>query len=339
MKICAFETSCDDTAVAVVENGVKVLSNVCLSQVEHAKWGGVVPELAAREHAENWQAVLDEALKSAGLVFEKIDALAVTKGPGLSPALLSGTTAASFLALFENKKLIPVHHVFAHACAVFCERDLKVVRFPALVMTASGGHTALNLWRDYTDIQPLGKTRDDAAGEVFDKVAKKLGLKYPGGPKISRCAKDGDETTFKLPRIFLEKDSIDFSFSGLKSATFRAIEGLGNLSKQDIANVCASFEKAVADTFIEKIARAAKQFPEVKDIVFVGGVSANLKLRAELKDFTENSGRRLVVPIKPNYSTDNAAMVASAAYLLYQKNPEIAQVQFVDADARMVIND
>lgn len=338
MKICAFETSCDDTAVAIVEDGVKVLSNVCLSQVEHEKWGGVVPELAAREHAENWPAVLDEALKSAGLTLQDIDTFAVTKGPGLSPALLSGTTATSTLSLFENKPLIPVHHVFAHVCAVFCERDLGAVRFPALVLTASGGHTAMNLWCDYTDIHLLGNTRDDAVGEVFDKVAKKLGLKYPGGPEISRCAKDGDETVFDFPRIFLEKDSLDFSFSGLKSAVFREIDGLGEVDEKQMADLCASFEKTVADTLVEKIARAAKKYPEVKDIIFVGGVSANTKIREELTEYAKNTGRRLILPQEIKYSTDNAAMVASAAYLLWRKNPDIAKVQFVDADARMKIN-
>jgi len=338
MKICAFETSCDDTAVAIVEDGVKILADVCLSQVEHAKWGGVVPELAAREHAEKWPTVLQEALNSAGLTFEDIDAIAVTKGPGLSPALLSGTTAASFLSLFENKPLIPVHHIFAHTCAVFCERDLSTVRFPALVITASGGHTAMNFWRNYTDLQLLGNTRDDAVGEVFDKVAKKLGLKYPGGPEVSRCAKDGDETAFAFPRIFLEKYSLDFSFSGLKSAVFRAIESLESVGEKDIANICASFEKAVADTFIKKAIRATNEHPETEDIVFVGGVSANTKLREELQAFAKESGRRLIIPKEIKYSTDNAAMVASAAYLLWKENPEIAQVQFVDADARMVIN-
>ncbi len=336
MKICAFETSCDDTAVAIVENGVKVLANISLAQLEHSKWGGVVPEIAAREHAENWSTVLEQALKIADLKLEDVDFLAVTKGPGLSPALLNGTTAASFLALFKNKKLIPVHHIFAHSCAVFCEQDLKAIRFPALVLTASGGHTAMNLWQDYADVEFLGKTRDDAAGEVFDKVAKKLDLKYPGGPEVARCAQNGNENKFSFPKILLEKDALDFSFSGLKSAVFRTIEGLNDLNEKNIADICASFEKTMTDTFVEKIARAAKYNPKVRDIVFVGGVSANKTIGKGLKDFAENCGRRLITPVKTIYSTDNAAMVASAAYFLWQKNPDIAKIQYVDADSRLI---
>ena len=338
MKILAFETSCDDTAVAVVEDGTKVLASTRISQVEHNEYGGVVPEIAARLHAERWPKILEKCLADAGLEISEIDFFAVTKGPGLQTSLLSGTTAASFLSLFFGKKLIPVHHIFGHMCSVLLERKKEEIQFPILALVASGGHTELFHWNDFCEVKKLGGTIDDAAGEAFDKVAKMLGLGYPGGPEVSKWAKKGNRQKFKFPRIFLGKDSLDFSFSGLKAAVFRQVELCKNpKDKTFVADVCASFEQAVMEIFLKKVGRVLDRFPEIKNVCFAGGVSANTFLRENLENFLEKRGLKLLLPKKLEYCTDNAAMIAGAAYWMMQKNPEIAQVQFVDADPRLVL--
>ncbi len=342
MKILAFETSCDDTGVAVVENGTKVLANVCASQTEHSKFGGVVPELASRLHAEHLFPVLEECLKQANLTIDDIDALAVTQGPGLSPALLNGTTAASFLGLMFKKPVIAVHHILGHMASVFLERDLSFVKFPALVLTVSGGHTQMHLWRDFTDLEMVGTTIDDAAGEAFDKTAKMLGLGYPGGPLVSQRAMNGDSQKYKLPLIYLNKESLDFSFSGLKAAIYRLVEkerkDNGEFFEQFIADVCASFEETVAKTFNRKVERVLVKYPEIKNVAFVGGVSANRSIRASLNELLKKRGlSELIVPKALEFCTDNAAMIGAAAYLQYKKDPVVAQQNFVDSNPRLVI--
>lgn len=336
MKILAFETSCDDTALAIVENGKKVLSSVCVSQAEHNDWGGVVPEIAARLHAENWKGALEQCLKQAKLSMEDIDFLACTKGPGLQTSLLTGNTAASFLSLQYQKPLIPVHHIHGHICSVFLEREEKI-SFPALVLTVSGGHTQMHLFTSPTEGKLLGTTLDDAAGEAFDKVAKMLGLGYPGGPIVSEKAKKGDRKKYDLPKIYLAKDSLDFSFSGLKAAVYRLIEQAEKIDETFIADVCASFEYAVGKIFLKKIERVLEKHPETQSVFFVGGVSANQHLKTVISELLQHHCKNFFTPKKNEFSTDNAAMIGSAAYFLVQEKPGIAQIQFVEADSRLAL--
>ncbi len=357
MKILAFETSCDDTAVAIIEDGTKVLSSVCVSQMEHGAYGGVVPEVAARLHSENWREALDQCLEEAKLRIENIDYFAMANGPGLQTSLLTGTTAASFLSLLYGKKLIPVHHIFGHACSNFLEREISDFVFPSLVLVASGGHTELHLWEDFIRMKRIGRTLDDAAGEAFDKVSKMLGLGYPGGPLVSKEAEKGNPGRFKFPRILLGKESLDFSFSGLKGAVFREVRGVrgyapllrgeGGLKPKamstDIvsstegsisADICASFQAAVVDIFCKKVERAREKYPQVKAVHFVGGVSANSAIQESLGLLCEKFSLDFFVPVKNAFSTDNAAMVASSAYFLVRDRPDIAKVQFLDAEPK-----
>jgi N6-L-threonylcarbamoyladenine synthase len=338
MKILAFETSCDDTSIAVVEDGVNVLAHVKQSQTEHNAYGGVVPEIAARLHAENWRAVLQSCLTEANLTIEEIDALAVTSGPGLQTSLLTGTTAASFLALLKNKPLIPVHHVLGHMASVALDRTVEEFQFPAITFTASGGHSDFFVCESFTDVKKVGQTIDDAAGEAFDKCAKMLGLGYPGGPIVSERAEKGDPTAFDFPVILLEKDSLNFSFSGLKAAIYRTVEKCEDPTDETfINNVCSSFQSTVVKTCVKKLERAFEMYPDVHSFHFVGGVSANKQLREALKNTCEAWDKKFFTTSKFVYSTDNAAMIGSAAYFLYEKNPEIAQVQFIDPNPRLVI--
>ncbi len=342
MKILAFETSCDDTALAIVENGVKVLASVKVSQVEHNQYGGVVPEIAARLHSENWRGALEKCLNLAKISLDEIDALAVTQGPGLQTSLLTGTTTASFLSLFWQKPLIPVHHTLGHISSVFLDApEFYQKNFPVLVLTVSGGHTEFFLQKSFTEIKKLGQTLDDAAGEAFDKVAKMLGLGYPGGPIVSNWAKKGNREKYAFPIPNLGKNSLDFSFSGVKAAVYRQIEmeknqeNFAGFSETFIADVCASFEETVWKIFAKKITVALNQNPNAKALHFVGGVSANKYLRENLAKFLANLGVDFRITTNFEYCTDNAAMIASAAYWLYQKNPEIAKIQFVDANSRL----
>ena len=341
IKILAFETSCDDTAVAIVENGATVLASIKVSQTEHNNWGGVVPEIAARLHAENWRAAFEECLKKANLSLKDIDFFACTKGPGLQTSLLTGTLATSFLSLQYQIPLIPVHHIHGHICASFLNTKYAP-SFPELVLTVSGGHTQLHLLKDFTELNLLGKTLDDAAGEAFDKVAKMLGLDYPGGPIVSVLATEGHQRKYELPKIYLEKDSLNFSFSGLKSAVYRLVEKEKKehniLSKTFIQDICASFEYTVGKIFLKKIDRAFQQFPEANNLFFVGGVSANSYLKKVFNQFLQSIGKKLITPNDIEFSTDNAAMIASAAYFLVQKNPQKASVQFLDANSRLDIS-
>ena len=347
MKILAFETSCDDTAVAIVENGTDVLANVRVSQVEHSKWGGVVPEIAARLHAENWRGALEKCLEEASLTVEDVDYIAVTAGPGLQTSLLTGTTAASFLSQFFHEKIIPVQHIRGHINSIILDRTVEEIKYPVLVLTVSGGHTDMFLQTSTTEIEKLGGTLDDAAGEAFDKCAKMLGLGYPGGPIVSKEAEKGDRKKFPFPRPLLGKESLDFSFSGIKAAVYRQTtdyklqiteERVGaSFDTNFVQDVCASFEQAVVDVFVKKVSRTLVRLPQIKAVHFTGGVSANTAIRAALQEVCGKNKIEFRVPAKFSYCTDNAAMIGAEAFLQYQKNPEIAQEQFVDANPRLSV--
>ncbi len=312
VNILAIETSCDETAAAVVAGGAEILSNIISSQVDvHQKFGGVVPEVASRKHLELLNHVVEEALREAGLGFGDLDAVAVTYGPGLVGALLVGVSAAKALAYGLGLPLLAVNHIEGHIYANFVVRpDLK---FPLICLVVSGGHTDLVYMEKHGSYRVLGKTRDDAAGEAFDKVARTLGLGYPGGPLIERLAASGDSAAVKLPRAYLEKGSMDFSFSGLKSAVINYLHRAEQKHEEvDKADLAAGFQQAVADVLVDKTIAAAVE-TGVATILLAGGVAANGRLRADL---IERAGRAsLAVNVPPLIlCTDNAAMIACAAY-------------------------
>jgi tRNA N6-adenosine threonylcarbamoyltransferase len=317
MKILGIETSCDETACAVVENGRKILANTVASQIDlHAKTGGVVPEVAAREHVLKMMPVLDECLEECGCSWDEINAVAVTKGPGLVSSLIIGTETANVISYVKDKPMIPVQHITGHIYANWLERDEEPA-FPIVILTVSGGHNEIILMRDHFDFEVLGETRDDAAGEAFDKVARILGLGYPGGPAISKIAESANGKAFDLPRSYLEKGSLDFSFSGLKTAVMNVARDLDENSKADLA---ASFQEAVCDVLSDKLIMAAEKMG-VKEVHLAGGVSANLRLREMIKEkLPEDIEFRY--PKEIHYCTDNAAMIAAAGYFHYQKSPE-----------------
>ena len=386
MKILGIETSCDETAAAVVEDGASILSNVVVSQIDiFAEYGGVIPEVAARSHLEVVLPVVDKALKDASCTWDDIDAIAVTHAPGLLGSLLIGTLTARTLAILHNKPLYAVHHLKSHVYANWLGEDhaqFEGIRsaaargvapaargdgpagrgprmdmsFPVLALIVSGGHTQILYMQAHNDFKIIGTTRDDAVGECFDKVAKILGLPYPGGPSIAKAALEGDENKFKFPHPKIE--GLDFSFSGLKTAVLRAVQkelGLpishpshdlkNHLSAQQIADFAASFQKTAVEILLEKMNFALGEYPDVKNIVVAGGVSANMVLR---ETFTSRSGPRPAGPSPraagatsraaalrsaPNQdvnvsfpdtklSGDNGAMVAAACYYEIQAGVE-----------------
>ncbi len=315
MTILGIETSCDETAVAVVRDGRHVLSNLIATQFDvHAKYGGVVPELASRAHLEKLDGLVEEALAQARCTAERVDAIAVTRGPGLIGSLLIGVTAAKTLAWSWGKPLIGVNHVHAHAMSAAIELDADP--WPAVALVVSGGHTSLYQVRDYHDIVLLGRTVDDAVGEAFDKVASILDLGYPGGAVVDRRAQRGNPTMVRFPRAMLRGDSLDFSFSGLKTAVLYHIHGPGKTSgglhrwtEDEIDDICASFCAAVVDVLVDKTMAAADRLG-VDTVVVGGGVAANSMLRARLAERCASAGLRLYLPSMV-YCTDNAAMVAA----------------------------
>lgn len=317
IKILAIETSCDETSAAVVVNGRQVLSNIISSQIaSHKKFGGVVPELASRMHIEKIDEVISQAMTAAGCSFEDLSAIAVTYGPGLVGALLVGVAEAKALAYALKLPLIPVHHISGHIAANYIEDpNLKP---PFLCLVVSGGHTHLVKIEDYGEYTILGKTRDDAIGEAFDKIAREVGLGYPGGPKIDKVAKLGDENAIVFPKAYLEEGSYDFSFSGVKSAVInymhRAKQRGEEINRDDLV---ASFQKAVTDIVIEKTMQAAEEFGLSK-IAVAGGVAANSRLRSEMEKVCASRGYSLNIP-SLIYCTDNAAMIGAAAYYEYLK--------------------
>ncbi|WP_156914212.1 tRNA (adenosine(37)-N6)-threonylcarbamoyltransferase complex transferase subunit TsaD [Paucisalibacillus globulus] len=313
--ILGIETSCDETAVAIIKNGREIISNVVASQIDsHKRFGGVVPEIASRHHVEQITLVLEEAFNESGLNWNDIDAIAVTEGPGLVGALLIGVNAAKALAYAKNKPLVGVHHIAGH---IYANRLEEEFQFPLLALIVSGGHTELVLMREHGHYEVIGETRDDAAGEAYDKVARMLHLPYPGGPHIDRLAARG-EVSIDFPRAWLEEDSFDFSFSGLKSAVINKIHNAKqkgeSLKEEDIA---ASFQASVIDVLATKTVKAAKQY-QVKQVIVAGGVAANKGLREELEaKFTETDIPLLIPPLK--LCTDNAAMIAAAGTINYQQ--------------------
>ncbi|MFB4166040.1 tRNA (adenosine(37)-N6)-threonylcarbamoyltransferase complex transferase subunit TsaD [Alteribacillus sp. JSM 102045] len=314
--ILAVETSCDETAAAVVKGGSKILSNVVASQIEsHKRFGGVVPELASRHHTENITYIIEEAMEKAEITFEELDAVAVTEGPGLVGALLVGVNAAKAIAYARGLPLLPVHHISGHIQAARLERPWC---YPALALVVSGGHTELVLLREEGEYEVIGETRDDAAGEAYDKVARTLELPYPGGPFIDKLAAEGIPN-LDLPIAWLEPDSYDFSFSGLKSAVINTLHNAKQrgeiIQPEDLA---ASFQQSVIKVLTEKTKRAAEHY-QVKQVVLAGGVAANKGLRSAMEEIFSSSSVELTIP-PFNLCTDNAAMIGAAAHVQWKKN-------------------
>jgi tRNA N6-adenosine threonylcarbamoyltransferase len=310
MRVLGIETSCDETAAAVVEDGRRALSDVVSTQIEiHRRWGGVVPELASRNHVVQVMPVVDEALARAGVGPDGLDAVAVTSGPGLVGALLVGVQTAKALALAWDKPLVRVNHLEGHLVAAFLS-DVPPA-FPYLGLVVSGGHTSLYAAHAFGDYRLLGHTRDDAAGEAFDKGAKLLGLPYPGGVAIDRLAKDGDAKAIRFPKAIVKGADLDFSFSGLKTALLHHVKKHGVPEGRGLADLCASYQEAIVRALVEKAFRAARRL-QFERVVLSGGVAANSRLRAAVAErAAEYEGMRVFLPA-PSLCTDNAAMIAVA---------------------------
>jgi N6-L-threonylcarbamoyladenine synthase len=323
VNILGIETSCDETAAAVVCNGTEVLSNIVSSQIElHQKYGGIVPEIASRAHIEKIYPIIEQAIEQSGLDSSGVDAIAVANQPGLTVALIVGITAAKTLALVWQKPLIAINHIHAHLqSAMMKTKDLQL---PTVALVVSGGHTSLYECKNVLELQLLGSTIDDAAGEAFDKVASILNLPYPGGPSIEKAAKGGNPAAIDFPRTMLAKDSLDFSFSGIKTAVLYYCHGqdmkgenhTDKMSRKEIASIAASFQAAVVDVLVKKTEMAADKVG-AKTILLGGGVAANTILRNELEKMAQQTDRKLLVAPK-RYCTDNAVMVASLAYYKYK---------------------
>ena len=313
----AIETSCDETSVAVLKNGREVLSNIISSQIEiHRKFGGVVPEVASRKHIENINVIIQEALDEAKVSFDDIDIVGVTRGPGLVGALLVGISSAKAIAYGMKKPLVGVNHIEGHVCANYIEH--KELEPPFIGLIVSGGHSYLVDVKDYTEYELIGRTRDDAAGEAFDKVARAMGLEYPGGPLIDKLAKEGNKDAIDFPRVMLEKDSYDFSFSGLKTAVLNYLNQMNQKNEEIvIEDVAASFQQAVIDVLVAKSIRLAKE-KNLDKIVISGGVAANEGLRKLMEEKGKEEGIDIFYPSRV-LCTDNAAMIGSAAYYNYIK--------------------
>ena len=315
--ILAIESSCDETAAAVVKNGREVLSNVISSQIDlHTLYGGVVPEIASRKHIEKINQVIEEALSQAGVTLEEITAIGVTYGPGLVGALLVGGGEAKAIGYPGKKPLVGVHHIEGHVSANFIEHpDLEP---PFICLIVSGGHTHLVVVKDYGEFEIIGRTRDDAAGEAFDKVARAVGLGYPGGPKVDKAAKEGNKHAVEFPRAKIEGAPYDFSFSGLKSAVLNYINH-ARMTGQEICvpDLVASFQNAVVDSLVSRTVAAAKEYGYDK-VAIAGGVASNSALRAEMKKACRKAHLSFYHP-SPIFCTDNAAMIGVAAYYEYQK--------------------
>lgn len=315
VKILAIESSCDETAAAVVVNGREVRSNVISSQIAlHTLYGGVVPEIASRKHIEKINQVITQALEDADTMLEEIDAIGVTYGPGLVGALLVGVAEAKAIAYAAKKPLVGVHHIEGHICANYIEN--KELEPPFLCLVASGGHTHLVKVADYGKYEIIGRTRDDAAGEAFDKVARAIGLGYPGGPKIEKKAKEGNDKAIVFPKAKVAENPYDFSFSGLKSAVLNYINGC-KMKQQEIneADIAASFQKAVIDVLVEHAVHAAKEY-RIDKFAIAGGVASNQTLREAMEKACKERGIQFYHP-SPIFCTDNAAMIGSAAYYEY----------------------
>lgn len=315
--ILAIESSCDETAAAVVKNGREVLSNIISSQIDlHTLYGGVVPEIASRKHIEKINQVIEEALAKARVSLKDLDAVAVTYGPGLVGALLVGVAEAKAIAYAAKLPLVGVHHIEGHVSANYIENpDLEP---PFLCLIVSGGHTHLVLVKEYGEYEIIGRTHDDAAGEAYDKVARAIGLGYPGGPKIDRLAKEGNPHAIEFPRAKIEGSEYDFSFSGLKSAVLNYLNSC-EMKGEEInrADVAASFQQAVVDVLAERTMTAAKEYG-MKKVAIAGGVASNSALREAMMSACSRNGLEFYRP-SPIFCTDNAAMIGAAAYYEYRK--------------------
>lgn len=315
--ILAIESSCDETAAAVVKNGREVLSNVISSQIElHKLYGGVVPEIASRKHIEKINQVIEEALTEAGVSLDDLDAIGVTYGPGLVGALLVGVAEAKAIAYAKNLPLVGVHHIEGHISANYIEN--KELEPPFLCLVVSGGHTHLVCVKDYGEYEIIGCTRDDAAGEAFDKVARAIGLGYPGGPKIDKLSKEGNPLAITFPKAHISDAPYDFSFSGVKSSVLNYINGCQMKNEEyNTADIAASFQKAVVDVLVENAMRAVDEYG-VDKFAIAGGVASNQSLRQAMREACEKKGVRFYHP-SPILCTDNAAMIGAAAYYDYQR--------------------
>ena len=318
MLILGIESSCDDTAAAVIDDSLQVYANIISSQEEvHSPFGGVVPELASRRHVENVFPVVQKALEKSAKSLDQIDLVAATQGPGLIGSLLVGYNFAKSLAFYSGKKFIGVDHMAGHVSAAFLEDEKP--QFPFIALIVSGGTSSIFLVRDYTVFEHIGRTRDDAAGEAFDKVAKLLKLPYPGGPQVAALAESGDRSRYSFPRAWLEQGSYDFSFSGLKTAV---LTRYNHEEKKDtgvsLTDICASFQEAVIDVLVTKTLDAARQ-SGVSRVVVGGGVSANKRLRQYFQEQCQKEKIDLFIP-RPQFCTDNAAMIAAAGYFSSRNN-------------------
>ncbi len=315
--ILAIESSCDETAAAVIKNGRTVLSNVISSQIAlHTLYGGVVPEIASRKHIEKINQVIEEALTEAGMELNQMDAIGVTYGPGLVGALLVGVAGAKAISFATGIPLVGVHHIEGHVSANYIEHpDLEP---PFLCLIVSGGHTHLVIVKEYGEYEIIGRTHDDAAGEAYDKVARAIGLGYPGGPKIDKLAKEGNPEAIAFPRAHVEGCPYDFSFSGLKSAVLNYLHHAEQVGEEiNRADVAASFQAAVVDVLVDRTLQAAKEY-DIDKIALAGGVASNSALRAGMEAACKKAGKKLYFP-SPIYCTDNAAMIGAAAYYEYKK--------------------
>lgn len=315
--ILAIESSCDETAAAVVKNGRSVLSNVISSQIDlHKLYGGVVPEIASRKHIEKINQVIEEALKEADATLDDLDAIAVTYGPGLVGALLVGVAEAKAISFAKNIPLVGVHHIEGHISANYIENlDLEP---PFLCLVVSGGHTHLVIVKDYGEFEILGRTRDDAAGEAFDKVARAIGLGYPGGPKIDKLSKQGNAYAMDFPKAKVADAPYDFSFSGVKSAVLNHLNKCKMMGEPIVeADIAASFQRCVVEVLVDHAIAAAKDY-HISKLAIAGGVASNQTLRSAMKQACENNGIQFYYP-SPIFCTDNAAMIGVAGYYEYRK--------------------
>ncbi|TGA96218.1 tRNA (adenosine(37)-N6)-threonylcarbamoyltransferase complex transferase subunit TsaD [Sporolactobacillus shoreae] len=313
--ILGIESSCDETAAAVVENGRIIRSNAVASQIDiHRRFGGVVPEVASRHHVDQITLVCEEAMEKSGVSWEDLDAIAVTQGPGLIGSLLVGVNGAKALSFAHGLPLVPVHHITGH---IYANRFVQELEFPLVAMVVSGGHTELVYMKEHGSYQVVGTTRDDAAGEAFDKVARTLGLPYPGGPEIDRLAEKG-KPSIHFPRAWLEEGSLDFSFSGLKSAVINYIHNEQQRGNEiNEADIASSFQESVAEVLVRKTLIAAERY-HAKQILVAGGVSANSKIRSEMEQAAATRSIPLIIP-PLKFCTDNAAMIAASGTIGFLK--------------------